>query len=54
MKRKIAIATALAFAVMCALIMVVYTRAAHGRAMANSAPEVVWPAFDTIPVGTPL
>lgn len=54
MKRKIAIATALAFAVIGALMVVVYTRGADGRAMANSAPEVVWTAIDTIPAGTPL
>ena len=54
MKRKLAIAMALALAVVGALMVVLYTRGADGRALANSEPEVVWAAVQSIPAGTPL
>ncbi|HNO39186.1 MAG TPA: hypothetical protein PKL71_02160, partial [Marmoricola sp.] len=54
MKRKIAIATALALSVIGAMMVVLYTKGADSRALASSQPEVVWTAVQTVPAGTPL
>ena len=54
MKRKIAITSAIVLALLGAVMVVLYTRGADGRALASSTPETVWTALQAVPAGTPL
>ncbi|MEZ5160911.1 MAG: SAF domain-containing protein [Marmoricola sp.] len=54
MKRKIAITSAIVLALLGAVMVVLYTRGADGRALASSTPETVWTAVQAVPAGTPL
>lgn len=54
MKRKIAITSAIVLALLGAVMVVLYTRGADGRALASATPETVWTAVQAVPAGTPL